>query len=136
MSIPNYENDVFYETDGLTFEQKKEMLLYIKSLNPVWWVDIKEADSWHRKYIDMGFEEIFNKFKEDDYFNIIYRKGFKDQHKPMSDQPFNHKRWCLEVGFTTSLSTPAYYLWMYLPEDKVDKIINKYNLKPIDYADH
>jgi hypothetical protein len=87
-----------YKTQNLTLEQKRDIcqLAYESCFN--WWVDTLDCSiSFHRKRIDLTFEEIMEKLDETSLFFMIHRNL----------DPENH----LEVGFRTG-SDVEYFLWL------------------------
>ncbi len=112
----NYQRDIFYSTEKLSFEQRRQVLLDAKEKCYKWHVDILDCKvSWARQYIDMSFEDIMQKFNNSAHFVIINRKGYKEEE-------FN-----LEIGFSTMID-PSYYLWIHLKESEIDYFIEKYKL--------
>lgn len=100
-------------TRNLTLAEKREIChrAYHKCFN--WWADILDcSESFHRKQIDMSFEEIMEKLDDNAHFSIIHRT-FDDDY--------------LEVGFST-MKTPSYFLWMELDPEFIPEFTE--GLKP------
>lgn len=92
----------FYDTSGLSLEEKLAILDGAKEKADRWWVDILDCSvSIRRQKIEMSYEEIKNKLANDSHFVIIHRNN-----SPVEDH--------LEIGFSTMGAEPNYYLWIYL----------------------
>jgi len=113
-----FTNDIFYDTDNLSFPDRVQILYEAKQLCHNWRVDILDCSkSLARQKIDIPFDEILSKFDEDAHFVIIHRKLFylEEYH--------------VEIGFRAKGGID-YFLWIYLDEKYIDHFVNKYNLKP------
>lgn len=121
-----YKPDIFYDLSHLSLEQKKELMQYARSISFDWWVDkLDVGEHWRRQTIEMDFENVLEKCDESTIFNVIHRRGTEEWKnvKPI----FRHRNWVVEVGFTT-MTPISYYLWININEDKLDNIVNKFNL--------
>lgn len=122
-----YKPDIFYDLSHLSFDEKVGLLKYSKSICNDWWVDKLDcSESFGRQTIDMDFDEILEKCNESCIFNVIYRRGMEEWKDTKSI--FRTQNWAIEVGFTT-MESISYYLWIYIDENKLDEIIEKFNLK-------
>jgi hypothetical protein len=122
--IEDYEADIFYNTQELTLEQKKEILLDAYNYSFDWHVDILDArKSWARQKIEMSFEDILKKLDENCHFVFIHRKGFTG----LSGKAL-HGEYQLEIGFST-MKDPNYFLFIYCDQKKLSKFLTKYHLE-------
>jgi hypothetical protein len=71
-----YHQNIFYDCDHLSIEQKKELLIDAKDKCYEWWVD--EKPSIQRIKIEMPFDEILTKLDDTCHFVFIHRKGYED----------------------------------------------------------
>ena len=66
-------HDVFYNTDHLSLQEKRELLILAYQLRITWkWVVIRDGE-----YVDkegVSFEECLEGFGEDDHFVFIHRR--------------------------------------------------------------
>jgi hypothetical protein len=122
--VEDYEQDVFYNTQELTLEQKKEILEDARKLSFDWHVDVLDArKSWARQKIEMSFEDILKKLDEYCHFVFIHRKGFLGASgKALSGE------YQLEIGFSTIIGDPSYFLFIHCDEKKLSKFLKKYHL--------
>ena len=105
--------DIFYDTIKLTLKQKNNLLIEAKKLSYEWWVEILDCTkSFHRKKIEMLFDEILIKLTNKSHFVIIHRKINEEM---------------LEIGFST-MEDPSYFLWIYCHIEHLKYFIEKYNL--------
>ena len=121
--------NIFYKTDNLNLKAKKKILRDAKSKCYNWWVDILDCNkSWSRQRIDMPFENIIKKLKNNSHFVIIHRKGYEPKNQKDINDVF---RWKLEFGFSTLGLGPSYFLWIYVEQEQLKYFIDKYNLETI-----
>ena len=112
--------DIFYDTRDLSLEQKIAILKDCKEICFRWWTDKLDCSvSFARQSIDMTFEEIMEKFDKKAHFVVIDRAFF----------PIDKKKH-FEIGFST-MSGIDYFLFLWVENDKMPMIIEKYNLKPM-----
>jgi len=110
--------DTFYNTQELTLSQKTALINDCKEICFNWWVDKLEcSESVARQRIDMSFEEIMNKFNNSAHFVVIDRNFY----------PMDGKKH-FEIGFST-MSSVDYFLFIWVEDEKMSSIIEKYNLK-------
>lgn len=122
-----HEQDIFYTTDHLSIEDKKNLLGDTKALCYHWHVDILDCSkSWSRERINMSFDDALSKLKANSHFVVIHRRGFIE-HKGKERDLFNMSEWCLEIGFTT-METPSYYLWINCEPEHIEYIKTRYKL--------
>ena len=74
------------------------------------------SKSWSRQDTNKTLEEIISISKNDtdSHYSFIHRKN-----------PVNE---FLEIGLRTDENQIGYFIWVYLPIDRLDSYINKYNL--------
>lgn len=110
--------DIFFKTEGLTLQQKKEILEEAYKVNTKWWVDKLEVSfSWSRKRVDMPFNEILEKLRSNSHFVIIHRNSIIDGEYA-------------EIGFRTMAMTDVdYFLWIYINLEDLYKIVKRYKLE-------
>jgi len=103
----------YYKTEHLTLEEKIQILNEARSKCFIWWVDMLK--DWKREEIDMEFDNIMKKFKEDTQLIITLRDN-------MIEGMF------LEFAFRTS-EIADYFLWIKVNIKEEPYFVNKYNLK-------
>ena len=111
--------DIFYNTRELSLAQKTAILKDCKEICFRWWTDKLDCSiSWARQIIDMTFEEIMNKFNDEAHFVVVDRVFWPiDENKHF------------EIAFR-SMTAIDYFLWLWVEDEKMQMIIQKYNLKP------
>ena len=110
--------DVFYKTNDLTLQEKKILMIDCKKICYSYWIDILDCkQSFSRQKADMTFDEIMEKCDERTHFVFIDRKYY----------PIGEKKH-FEVGFRI-MSTPDYFLFMWIEDDVVQDVIKKYKLQ-------
>lgn len=116
-----YKQHIFYRTNHLSVEEKKKLLYEAKEKSYDWHVDKLDCnESYARKPIKMGFDEVIEKLTSDSHFIFIHRRGF------ITNSEFH--RWKVETGFST-LSSPDYYLFVYMEENELNYFVNNYRLE-------
>ncbi len=119
----DYEQDEFYDTYGLTVEQKKEILKDAIDCSFDWHVDLLDArKSWQRQKTEMSLDEILNKLDDDCHFVFIHRKGFKGSREIYPTE------YVVETGFSTMRGEPTYFLFIFCLEENLSKLIEKHHL--------
>jgi hypothetical protein len=112
--------DTFYNIQELSLLQKTELLNDCKEICIVWWVDKLDCtESFARQRIDMCFEDIMNKLDDSAHFVVIDRVYY----------PIDEKKH-FEIGFR-AMTSIDYFLFIWVEDDKMVRIIEKYNLKPM-----
>ena len=112
--------DTFYNTRELSLEQKIALIKDCKEICFHWWTDILDCSvSFARQRIDMTFEEIMTKFNNKAHFVVI------DRFYHMLDEKKH-----FEIGFSTMVGI-EYFLFIWVEDEKMPMIIEKYNLKPM-----
>ena len=107
-------NKQVYNTDHCSIKKKKEILKEAYSICSSWWTDVLDCRiSMYRKPIDIEFEEAMCYFRDDVYFTVIHRNS-----KRMIDEPDY-----LEVGFSTVDSGPTHFMWIIVPSNKMNDIL-------------
>jgi len=112
---------IFYRTRDLTIGDKIQLIEFAKTLSERWWLDILKSGSYRRERIDMGFDEIINKFNNTCHFVVILRKD------PADNSTYG------EIGFSTITESPEYFLFIHLKTKEFFKVINKFNLRENGY---
>jgi len=112
--------DTFYNTRELSLAQKIALIKDCKEICFQWWIDKLDCSvSYRRQRIDMTFEEIMEKFTNKAHFVVIDRKyHLRDEKKHF------------EIGFST-MSEIDYFLFMWVEDEKMPPIIEKYNLNAL-----
>jgi len=114
----SYERDIFYQIDKLPLEQGMQLLRGAKELAYEWWTDILDCSvSYARQRVEMEFEEALKKVTENTFLFFIHRRGY------------DNWKWHLELGYRTMTSTPDYFLWIRVDEEKIEQLVEKYNLE-------
>lgn len=122
MTETPYTQDLFYDSSLLTFEQKTNLLKEARRLCRTWRVDVLDCDkSFASQRIDMSFDDIMTRFKENSHFVFVNRKGFKPEG------------YVLEAGFRAG-SRVDYFLWIHLDEKYIGHFLKKYPLR--EWAKH
>jgi hypothetical protein len=114
--------DTFYNIRELSLAQKTAIIKDCKEICFHWWTDKLDCSvSWARQRIDLTFEEIMAKFDNSAHFVVIDRKfHMLDEKKHF------------EIGFSAT-SVIDYFLFIWVEDEKMQTIIEKYNLKPMAY---
>lgn len=113
--------DVFYETDHLSLQEKREILILAHQLCFDWRWDVLVGFS--RETVGGKlFEDCLEGFGADDHFVFIHRKGFSHDLNTTGE-------WCIETGYT-SLSTHG-YLFIYVDQDALNIFTDTFNLEPM-----
>lgn len=110
--------DTFYKTKDLSLSQI-ELLRDCKEICYKWWVDKLDC-SVSRQQIDMDFEEIISKLNDSTHFSVIDREF----------SPFEGVKH-FEIGFRTMITPIDYFLFMWIEDEKMLTILEKYNLSPV-----
>ena len=112
--------DIFYDTRNLSLEQKIAILKNCKEICFRWWTDKLDCSvSLARQSIDMTFDGIMEKFNNEAYFVVIDRDFYPiDKMKHF------------EIGFR-AMSGIDYFLFLWVEDEKMPAIIEKYKLKPM-----
>lgn len=107
--------DIFYETAKLSMKIKKSILLDSFDLSDKWYVDIlDEIDPIRRRNIEMSKEDILKKLNKKSHYVVINRKHFEERG---------------EIGFSSNEGNKVYFLFIYMSEKNLNKIVEKYNLE-------
>ena len=112
--------DIFYNTQELTLAQKIALIKDCMAICFNWWADKLDCSvSLARQRIDFTFDEIMEKFNNDAHFVVVDRKF----HMTFEKKHF-------EIVFRT-MTGISYFLWIQVEDEKMQVIIEKYNLKPM-----
>jgi len=112
--------DIFYNIQELSLLQKTELLNDCKEICIDWWVDKLDcSESFARQRLNMSFDEIMSKLDDSAHFVVIDRSYY----------PIDEKKH-FEIGFR-AMTTIDYFLFIWVEDEKMARIIEKYNLKPM-----
>jgi hypothetical protein len=124
-NLSKYHRDIFYDINKFSLKKKIEILKETKDLSFYWWVDILDCnDSIRRRRINISFDDALSKCDEKTLYFFIHRRGYelwKEKNEIIGG-------WRLEVGYRT-MTEPDYFLWIEAKENRIKRLINKYNLK-------
>ena len=110
--------DIFYDIRKLSLAQKIALINDCKDICFHWWTDKLDcSESWARQRIDMTFEEIMAKFSDEAHLAVVDRDFY----------PIDEKKH-FEIAFR-SMTGIDYFLWIWVEDEKMPMIIEKYNLK-------
>jgi len=111
--IMNNERDIFYDTRGLSYAQKEDLLWKAYSICSKWWLDKLDCSvSWSRQRVqDASFEDAMSHFSDGAHFVVIHRRQVL-----MIEEPH------LEVAFR-SMEGVDYFLWIIVPLERSDEIV-------------
>ena len=114
--------DIFYKFDKKQFD---EILKY--AIENCFDFKIDILKSFKRETYDLSFDEYFELRKKADFVHdvIIHRKGY-DEWK---NDEFFKNNWCIEIGSRISSNIGDLFIFIYLKEEKLQELIEKYNLK-------
>ena len=108
------DRDIFYDTAKLSRSEQETMLQKAHSICDRWWFDRLDcSESLARQRVeDISFEDAMQHFVEGALMNVIHRR----QIIPL-DQPH------LEVGFRSMESPVDYFLWIIVPLNRAEGIV-------------
>ena len=107
MQDKHYSN----KAQDLSYDEQVNLLRKSFELKKYWWFDKLDCrESYHRKRIDVSFDEAMSHFKTNSAISVIKRNDlFDGEH--------------YEVGFR-SLEMPVdYFLWIQIPIEKEQEIM-------------
>ena len=112
--------DVFYDIKQLKLSGRMALLNDANMLATNVFVDkLDVKTSYSRQRTNLTYNDIMLKFDKKCHMVVIHRNNnFINGNVG-------------EIGFCTLAKDIDYFLFMYLPIDKLEIIINKYNLKPM-----
>lgn len=105
-------SSLFYKHDHLSFQEKKDLMIYAKSLCTTWYFDRLEEGCLARKPVDIDFNDAINLFKKEHLFTLVLR---------------TYPNLYAEIGYS-SLGSPSNYLWINVSFEDFQLIINKFKL--------
>ena len=112
---------LFYRVPSM--EVMREVLEYARTLPHTFKVDILDCNkSFSRERVNMSWEDIMEKLESNCHMVIIHRRGYESWKTSSGEGT-----WCGELGFSTYYS-PSYYLFVYISEKDLDKVIKKFGL--------
>lgn len=128
-----YIPDIFYETNHLSIDQKKKLLLDAKEKSYDWHVDKLDCNASfaRQKQKYFRFNKIIKMFEESKFkhFVFINRKGFVT---PQKIKKLRMTEFCIETGIRISDPNNVnidYFLFIYINEKHLEFFIKKYRLK-------
>lgn len=107
--------DTFYNIQSCNLKKRRAIIYEAYENSHEWWVDKLEGGDIARKGILMTFEDVMKKFDSSCHFVVIHRT--KDNYG--------------EIGFSTMLGDPDYFLFIHITTEKLKKLVSWYNLKPM-----
>ena len=121
-----YVYDVFYDTDHLSLERKRELLWDAKRLSYQWHIDeLNEGSAARRKVKWVRFETILKEVNHV-YFVFILRGG------TVSNLPKRSKwfktQFCIEVGFRCTVGKVDRFLFINVDTKHLEFFREKYEL--------
>lgn len=111
---------MFYKVDDLDLETKISIIKDSIDVSYDYHIDILDCSkSWARKRSELTLDEIMEKLDDKVHFVFIEREDYftKEKHG--------------EVGFAT-VKDPSHFLFIYMDVIELNKLKDKYNLKPFD----
>jgi hypothetical protein len=118
-----FEEFVFYKTSEMNLDEKTTMLRDCMEVSYKWWADKLDCSiSASRQRIDCAFDSILGRIDEDAHVVVIDRGRWGD---------FDNKEH-FEVGFRSMKMPVDYFLFIDVESEKMQPILNKYHLKPMD----
>lgn len=111
----NNDKNIFYDVRGLPYAQQELLLRKAYSVCERWWFDKLDCSvSCARQVIaGVSFEEAMSHFGKGAFVSVIHRR----QVIPVDEH-------YLEVGFRSMESQSDYFLWIIVPLDKADEIVD------------
>jgi len=116
-----YLPDIFYDTNKISKNQFKKLMIEARTLSYNWWVD--DQPSWTRRKIDMPFNKVLDIFHETTrknlHITVIHRRGYENM---------DHY---LEIGFCTlgrKSITGDIFLWICVDLEYKEELLKKYNI--------
>lgn len=104
---------IFYNTKDLNFETKKRILEEAKKVCYEFQVDELISNNLQRKESKKTYNEMLKDFKIKDHFVVIKRT-----------YPLEHG----EIGYCTIGENPEYFLFLFLTEEDLNNLVNKFHL--------
>ena len=122
----SFGEHVFYNTKDLSMAEKRSMLRDCKEISYDWHADTLDCSvSWCRQRFDCSFDEIL-KYLQDSTRVVVINRG-------IWGSPLGNNREHFEVGFRTMEGLIDYFLFIQVDAVKMYPILEKYQLKPIEY---
>lgn len=111
---------MFYKVSHLNLETKNSIIRDSIDVSTEYKIDILDCSkSWARQRSDLTLDEIMMKLNDDSHFVFIERENYFT------------KKISGEVGFSTT-KDPSYFLFIFMNIEELNKLKDKYNLKPFD----
>ena len=120
-----YQQHLFYDIQGLSFEVKKDLLHCAFAHSYDWWLDsLNCSESFRRKKVEgIEFKEAMEHMHELSLLSFIHRRGYE------------HPQF-YEVGFRSMESPVDYFLWIKVDLSCREKFLKWVDLPEIDLPDH
>jgi hypothetical protein len=108
------DRDIFYDTAKLSCSEQETLLRKAHSICDRWWFDRLDcSESFARQRVEgISFEDAMQHFVEGALMNVIHRRQILSL-----DQPH------LEVGFRSMESPVDYFLWIIVPLNRAEEIV-------------
>jgi len=121
-----YVQDIFYKTEHLSIEDKKNLLLDAKEKSYCWWIDKHNERSIRERIKHARFKSVLKHLNDKSHFVFIMRGGFTDANKKWNK---SLGRFIIETGFCTmGYSDGDYFLFVDLDTKHLDYFVQKYGL--------
>ena len=118
--MSSFERDIFYETDHLSLQEKREILVLAHELCYQWKWD--QLVGFHRETVEgKMFKDCLEGFREQDHFVFIHRKGGVSLHSHPTE-------WCIETGYTHHNRNG--YLFIFVEDTALKLFEDTFNLTP------
>ena len=111
-----YQHDIFYDSDVLSFKDKRKLLLEAFKKNDSVQIDyipkycLAREVAHHLSFADFVYEWTESNIRT---FKVIFRRGYYDPY----------------IGLVGCINRNEEFLWIYVQEKQFNKLINKYKLK-------
>lgn len=114
-----HHHDIFYKT---TPEQFLELVDWAE--DKAFEIRVDVLKKFQRERTDKTLDDFKKLLNKENGFNVvIYRRGYENR----KGKKLFKDRWCIEIGSNVDV----YYLFMYLKEDYLTEMIEKFKLKEI-----
>lgn len=123
MSNTDFYQNIFYNFNP---EQFEEIVEWSKENNYEHHIDIKENNSWSRVKTNKTIEDFMKERESSKFIHdiVIYRRGYENWR---DNEWFPHN-WCIEIGSRIDIKGCDLFLFIYVKDDKLQEMIDKFNL--------
>jgi hypothetical protein len=122
----SFVKHIFYNTNELSIAEKLSMLRDCKAISYEWRADKLDCSvSIQRQSFDCSFDEILSYLQDSTHVVVINRGTW--------GSPLGDDREHFEIGFRTMEGRIDYFLFIQVDTVKMSPILEKYQLKPIEY---